>query len=37
MAVNKVIYGNQIVIDITDSTVNPNVLLAGYKAYGDNG
>ncbi len=37
MAVNKVIYGNQIVIDITDSTVNPNVLLAGYKAYGANG
>ena len=37
MAVNKVVYGNQIVIDITDSTVNPNVLLASYKAYGANG
>lgn len=37
MAVNQVIFGNQIVIDITDSTVNPNTLLAGYKAYGANG
>ena len=37
MAINKVVYGNQVLIDITDSTVNPNTLLAGYKAYGANG
>lgn len=37
MAVNQVKFGNQIVIDITDSTVNANTLLAGYKAYGANG
>ena len=35
--VNKVQYGNQVLIDITDSTVEPNALLAGYKAYGADG
>lgn len=37
MAVNKVEYGNQILIDLTDSTVSPSNLLAGIKAYGANG
>lgn len=35
--VNKVVLGNEVLIDITDSTVNPNVLLAGYKAYDASG
>ena len=35
--VNRVVFGNQVVIDISDSTVNANTLLAGYKAYGANG
>ena len=37
MAVNKVEYGNQVVIDISDSTVDANSLLAGLKAYGADG
>lgn len=35
--VNKVVYGNQVVMDITDSTVDENNLLSGYKAYGADG
>lgn len=35
--VNKVNYGNQVVIDISDSTVSPSTLLEGIKAYGANG
>ena len=35
--VNKVQYGNQVVIDISDSTVNAHTLLEGIKAYGANG
>ena len=34
---NKVIYGGNTLIDLTDSTINPNVLLAGYKAYDASG
>ena len=37
MANNKVLLGNEVLIDLTDSTVNPNVLLAGYKAYDASG
>ena len=37
MANNKVVLGNEVLIDLTDSTVNPNVLLAGYKAYDASG
>lgn len=37
MAINKVIYGNDTLIDLTDSTVNPTNLLAGEKAYGADG
>lgn len=33
MAVNKVIFGNQTVMDITDSTVTENTLTAGAVAY----
>ena len=37
MAVSKVVFGNQTVMDITDSTVDAGSLLAGKKAYGANG
>lgn len=37
MAVNKVVFGNTTIMDITDSTVNANNLLNGVKAYGANG
>lgn len=35
--VNKVVFGNQVAIDISDSTVSPSTLLEGIKAYGANG
>jgi hypothetical protein len=37
MAVNKVVFGNQVAIDISDSTVNASSLLEGIKAYGADG
>ncbi len=37
MAVNKVVYGNTTLMDITDSTVDENNLLAGEVAYKRNG
>lgn len=37
MGVSKVIYGNDTIVDITDSTVNTNNLLSGEVAYGANG
>lgn len=37
MAVNKVVFGDQTIMDISDSTVNANNLLSGVKAYGANG
>lgn len=37
MAVNKVIYGGEALIDISDSTVTPNKLIEGETAYGANG
>ena len=37
MAVNKVVYGNQTLIDITDSTVNPQNVLENQIFYGANG
>lgn len=37
MGVNKVIYGNSTIIDITDSTVTPDTLMSGYTAYAANG
>lgn len=37
MGVNKVIYGNDTLIDITDSTVTTDNLAEGAVAYGANG
>lgn len=37
MAVNKVVFGNTTIMDISDSTVTPNNMLTGTKAYGANG
>lgn len=37
MAVNKVVFGNTTIMDITDSTATANNMLAGTKAYGANG
>lgn len=37
MAINKVIYGNTTLMDITDSTVDTDNMLTGTKAYGANG
>lgn len=37
MAVNKVVFGNTTVMDITDSTVDSDSLLTGVKAYGADG
>ena len=33
MAVNKVVFGNKVVIDLTDDTVIEDVLLSGYTAH----
>lgn len=37
MAVNKVVYGGNTLIDITDTTVTADKILSGYGAYGANG
>lgn len=37
MAVNKVVYGGTTIIDISDSTVTPDKVLAGVIAYGASG
>lgn len=37
MAVNKVIYGQETLMDITDSTVQSDKMLTGTKAYGADG
>lgn len=36
-SVNKVIYGNQTLIDLTDATASADTILEGYTAYGANG
>ena len=35
--VNKVIYGNNTLIDLTNDTVNADVLLSGYTAHDKSG
>lgn len=37
MAVNKVIYGNKVIIDISSSTVTPETLAAGVIAFNAKG
>lgn len=37
MAVNKVIYGTTVIIDISDSTVTPEILPEGVIAYNAKG
>lgn len=37
MAVNKVVYGGNVIIDISDSTVTPEKMLAGTVGYGADG
>ena len=37
MAVNKVVYGDQTLIDLTSDTVSENVLLDGYTAHSKSG
>lgn len=37
MAVNKVVYGGNTLIDITDTTVTADKILSGYGAYGADG
>ena len=37
MAINKVIYGNNTLIDITDTTAVADAVLAGYNFYQANG
>lgn len=37
MAISKVIYGNRVLIDITDSTSEASNLLSGTIGYGANG
>lgn len=37
MAINKVVYGNTTLIDITDTTATANTMLNGVGAYGANG
>lgn len=35
--VNKVIYGNDTIMDISDSTITPNNILMGYEGYDASG
>ena len=35
--VNKVVYGNDTIIDLTDSTVSPDNVLIGYQGYDASG
>ena len=37
MAVNKVVYGDKVLIDISDSTVTPETLAEGVVAYNAKG
>lgn len=37
MAISKVIYGNQTLIDLTSDTVEAGALLEGYMAHGRDG
>ena len=37
MGVNKVVYGGQTVVDMTDATATADTVLAGYTAYGADG
>lgn len=37
MAINKVVLGNQTLIDITDTTATAGTIVQGYSAYGANG
>lgn len=37
MAVNKVVYGSKVIIDISDSTVTPETLAEGVVAYNAKG
>lgn len=37
MAVNKVVYGNKTVIDITDTTATPETVFMGYQGYDASG
>jgi len=36
-AVNKVVYGNRTLIDISDTTATADKILSGYTAYGADG
>ena len=36
-AINKVIYGGRVLIDLTGDTITADKLLAGYKAHGADG
>lgn len=37
MAINKVIYGNQILIDLTEDTITPSKMLLGRTAHAADG
>ena len=37
MAINKIIYGSKVLIDLTDDTVNKDNLLKGCLAHGSDG
>jgi len=35
--ISKVVYGNTVLIDLTDDTVNASALMSGYTAHGADG
>lgn len=37
MAVNKVVFGNEVKIDLTEDTVSPNTLVSGITAHAKDG
>ena len=37
MAVNKVVYGTTVLVDLTEDTVTPQTLLLGNRAHGRDG
>ena len=37
MAVNKVVYGRTVLVDLTEDTVTPQTLLLGNRAHGADG
>ena len=37
MAVNKVVYGRTVLVDLTEDTVTPQTLLLGSRAHGADG